>query len=65
MTQYLAEAKRLTEDARVMPDATWDVTIVFKALQSPPFEPMEVPDMKHASAKLAILLALCTAARGC
>ena len=65
MTQYLAGARRISEDARVFPDTTWDVSIVFKALQGDPFEPMEVADIKYVSAKLAILLALCSAARGC
>ena len=65
MKQYLAGANRLTERDRVLPQATWDVTTVFTALQGPPFEPMQNAEMKHVAAKLAILLALTTAARAC
>ena len=65
MAQYLAGARRISEDARVLPDTTWEVSVVFRALQGDPFEPMEVADIKYVSAKLAILLALCSAARGC
>ena len=65
MKQYLTGANRLADRDRALPQATWDVTTVFTALQGPPFEPMQDAEMKYVAAKLAILLALTTAARAC
>ncbi len=40
---------------------SWDLALVFEALCSPPFEPIEYADMKFLSHKTALLLALTSA----
>ena len=66
MAQYLAGAKKLSirEGLGTAPD-TWDAPLVLQALGKPPFEPMARVGMRFVSAKLAVLLALTTASRGC
>ena len=62
MRQYLKGAQKLCEGAVTRPE-TWDASLVLRALEKFPFEPMASADMGFVSAKLAVLLALSTAAR--
>ena len=62
--QYLKGAKKLSEK-NVSKADTWDVALVLRALEKAPFEPLTSADMRFVSCKLAVLLALTTAARGC
>ena len=62
MHEYLAGAQRLPMDNITLPD-TWDPTVVLRALEGVPFEPLATADMKWVSGKLAVLLLLTTAAR--
>ena len=64
MDQYLKGAKKLSVQALRRPDTTWDASLVLRALEKAPFEPMASAEMCYVSAKLAVLLALTTAARG-
>ena len=49
-------------DNITLPD-TWDPTVVLRALEGVPFEPLATADMKWVSGKLVVLLLLTTAAR--
>ena len=62
MHEYLEGAKRLSMDNITLPD-TWDPTVVLRALEGVPFEPLATADMKWVSGKLIVLLLLTTAAR--
>ena len=42
---------------------SWDLTLVLKALTTPPFEPLESVSLKHLTLKVALLIALTTAKR--
>ena len=64
MTEYLAGVKKLSAKTVVRAE-TWDASLVLRSLEEPPFEPMATADMEYVSAKLAVLLALTTASRGC
>ena len=64
MSDYLTGVKKLSSSA-VERAQTWDASLVLRSLENPPFEPMASVDMKHVSVKLAVLLALTTASRGC
>ena len=63
MKEYLRGADRLSAD-RITRAEVWDASLVLRALQDEPFEPMATAEIKWVSAKLAVLLALTTAARG-
>ena len=47
-----------------MRSETWDISLVLRALQNAPFEPMQRANMRYISAIMAVLLALTTASRG-
>ena len=62
MAEYLSGIKKVT--VRALPqDEAWDASLVLRALQDAPFEPMQTAEIKFVSAKVAVLLALTTAAR--
>ena len=62
MAEYLSGIKKVV--VRALPqDEQWDVALVLRALQDAPFEPMQTAEIKFVSAKVAVLLALTTAAR--
>ena len=56
-------AKKLTARENVRSE-TWDASLVLRALENAPFEPMQRAGMRYVSAKMAVLLALTTASRG-
>ena len=62
MAEYLSGIKKVT--VRALPqDEQWDASLVLRALQDAPFEPMQTAEIKFVSAKVAVLLALTIAAR--
>ena len=62
MTEYLSGIKKVA--VRALPqDEAWDASLVLRALQDAPFKRMSTAEIKFVSAKVAVLLALTTAAR--
>ena len=56
--RFLKGARRLNPPRDLHPVPSWDLTLVLKALQSPPFEPLLTVELNILSIKTALLIAL-------
>ena len=63
-THAFLQGAKSKDEGRIRRAETWDPSLVLRALESAPFEPLGTVDLKWVSLKLAVLLLLTTAARG-
>ncbi|XDV25906.1 hypothetical protein PO909_029732 [Leuciscus waleckii] len=61
--RFLRGARRLNPPRNQHPVPSWDLTLVLRALQNPPFEPLHAVDLNILSMKTALLLALASIKR--
>jgi len=58
VVRFLKDSRRINPSSSPPSVPPWDLSMVLWALKGPPFEPLQLVDLKHLLLKTALLLAL-------